>query len=140
VTFAFAADGSKLYAINQSPKLLNKPTGTVNSYLDGVYVSNTASPAGPWNKIADSPKLANSGSALKQSVGGKGYGPGIQAWYNQFLAVDPNNPQHIWVGLEEVYETTDGGSNWKTIGPYWNFYFPAGTSPDSHHLPGLNPP
>ena len=140
VTFAFAADGSKLYAINQSPKLLNKPTGTVNSYLDGVYVSNTGSPAGPWNKIADSPKLANSGSALKQSVGGKGYGPGIQAWYNQFLAVDPANPQHLWLGLEEVYETTDGGSSWKTIGPYWNFYFPcwnisdsANTCPDSTH-------
>jgi hypothetical protein len=124
VTFAFAADASKLYAVNQSPSLLNKPTGTVNSYLDGVYVSNNGSPAGPWSKIADSQKLGNSGSALKQSVGGKGYGPGVQAWYNQFLTVDPANPQHVWLGLEEVYETTDGGSNWKTVGPYWNFYFP----------------
>ncbi|MEU7872413.1 glycosyl hydrolase [Dactylosporangium sp. NPDC049140] len=123
VTFAFAGDGSKLYAINQSPRLLNKASGTVNSYLDGVYVSNSGSPAGPWSKIADSQKLANSGSALKQSVGGKGYGPGIQAWYNQFLQVDPANPMHVWLGLEEVYETTDGGSSWKTVGPYWNFYF-----------------
>lgn len=138
VTFGFAGDGSKLYAINQSPKLLNKGTGNTNSYLDGVYVSNSGSPAGPWNKIADSQKLANSGSALKMSVGGKGYGPGIQAWYNQFLGVDPANPQHLWVGLEEVYESTDGGSNWKTIGPYWNFYFScwaisdaANTCPDS---------
>jgi hypothetical protein len=40
-----AADGSKLYAINQSPGLLNKLTGTVNSYLDGVYVSNNGSPS-----------------------------------------------------------------------------------------------
>ena len=38
-------------------------------------------------------KLANSGSALKQSVGGKGYGPGIQAWYNQSLTVDPDEPE-----------------------------------------------
>jgi hypothetical protein len=131
VTFAFSGDGSKLYAINQSPKLLNKLAGTVNTYLDGVYVSNNGSPAGPWSKIADSQKLANSGSALKQAVGGKGYGPGIQAWYNQFLAVDPANPQHLWVGLEEVYESTDGGSNWKTIGPYWNFYFPCWNISDS---------
>ena len=35
-TFAFAKDGSKLYAINQSPTLLNKLTGTVNSLLDGI--------------------------------------------------------------------------------------------------------
>jgi hypothetical protein len=140
VTFAFSADGGKLYAINQSPKLLNKAAGNVNSYLDGIYVSNNGSPAGPWNKIADAQKLANSGSALKQSVGGKGYGPGIQAWYNQFMTVDPANPQHLWVGLEEVYETTDGGATWKTIGPYWNFYFScwsisdsSNTCPDSTH-------
>jgi hypothetical protein len=144
VTFAFSADGGKLYAINQSPKLLNKGAGNVGSYLDGVYVSNNGNPSGPWSKIADSQKLASSGSALKQSVIGKGYGPGIQAWYNQFLTVDPANPQHVWLGLEEVYETTNGGSTWKTIGPYWNFYFncwsvydskntcPNSTHPDQH--------
>jgi len=123
VTFAYSAHGEKLYAINQSPALLNKLTGTVNSYLDGIYVSNNGSIAGPWSKIADSQKLANSGSALKQSIGGKGYGPGIQAWYNQFLAVDPTNANHVYAGLEEVYETTNGGSSWNTVGPYWNFYF-----------------
>src|SRR4051812_16054740 len=128
VTFAYSAanakKGSKLYAINQSPTQLNKLTGIVNSYLDGIYVSNSGSITGPWSKIADSTKLANSGSALKQSVSGKGYGPGIQAWYNQFLAVDPNNADHVYAGLEEVYETTNSGSNWNTVGPYWNFPFP----------------
>ncbi len=123
-TFAMSADGKKLYVMNQSPQLLNKLTGTVNSYLDGIYVSNNGSPAGPWSKIAESQKLANSGSALKQSIGGKGYGPGIQAWYNQFLVVDPANADHLWAGLEEIYESTNGGSTWKTVGPYWNFYFP----------------
>ncbi len=123
VTFAFSKAGEKLYAINQSPALLQKATGNVNSYLDGIYVSNNGSIAGPWSKIADSQKLANSGSALKQSLGGKGYGPGIQAWYNQSLAVDPNDANHVYAGLEEVYETKNGGSNWNTVGPYWNFYF-----------------
>ena len=134
VTFAFAADGSKLYAINQSPTLLNKATGNVNSLLDGVYVSKNGSVAGPWSKIADSQKLANSGSALKQSVGGKGYGPGIQAWYNQSLTVDPTNPNHVFVGLEEVYESQNGGSNWNAIAPYWNFFFPCWT-PDILYPP-----
>ena len=124
VTFAWAKDASKLYAINQSPALLNKASGTVNSYLDGIYVSPNGSVTGPWNKIATSTKLASSGSALKQSVGGKGYGPGIQAWYNQFLQVDPRNPNHVYAGLEEVYETSNSGSSWTTPGPYWNFYFP----------------
>lgn len=123
VNFAFSKNGDKLYAINQSPKLLNKLTGTVNSLLDGIYVSNNGSPTGPWSKIAESTKLANSGSALKQAVGGKGYGPGIQAWYNQFIIVDPNDANHVYAGLEEVYETKDGGSSWATVGPYWNFSF-----------------
>jgi hypothetical protein len=122
-SFAYSKDGTKLYAVVQSMKLYNKVTGTVNSYLKGIYVSNSGNPAGPWTTIADQRKLANSGSALKQSIGGKGYGPGIQSWYNQFVAVDPTNPLHVYVGLEEVYETRDGGSTWKTVGPYWNFYF-----------------
>ena len=33
------------------------------------------------------------------------YRPGIQAWYNQFIDVDPADPNHVFVGLEEVYET-----------------------------------
>jgi sugar lactone lactonase YvrE len=137
--FAYSADGKKLYMINQSPALLNKATGTVNSYLDGIYVSNNGNPAGPWTKIADSQKLANSGSALKQSVGGKGYGPGIQAWYNQSITVDPKNDDHVIAGLEEVYETDNGGSNWNTIGPYWNFYFSC-WAPDSLYPPDASTP
>jgi photosystem II stability/assembly factor-like uncharacterized protein len=134
VSFAYAKDGSKLYAINESPTLLNKLSGTVNSYLDGIYVSNNGSITGPWSKIADSQKLANSGSALKQAIGGKGYGPGIQAWYNQFITVDPTDPNHVYAGLEEVYETHNGGSSWSTVGPYWNFYFSCWTQ-DSLYPP-----
>ena len=40
-----------------------------------------------------------------------GYHVGIQAWYNQALAVDPTNPQHVYVSLEEVFETDDGGAD-----------------------------
>jgi hypothetical protein len=30
----------------------------------------------------------------------------------------------VWAGLEEVFESADGGSSWTTPGPYWNFDFP----------------
>ena len=143
-SFAYSADGKKLYAVVESTRLYNqagwgvKSAGTV---LAGVY-SSSAGVAGPWSLIADSSKLANSGSALKISVGGAGYQPGVQAWYNQFIGVDPNNANHVYLGLEEVYETTNGGSSWKTVGPYWNFYFscwdiratnPAGGCPMTTH-------
>ena len=138
VSFAWASDGSKLYVMNQSPALLQKATGNVTSYLDGIYVSNNGSITGPWSQIADTRKLSNSGSALKQAVGGKGYGPGIQSWYNQFLIVDPTNANHVYAGLEEVYETTNGGSSWSTVGPYWNFYFSC-WSPNSLYPPNADP-
>ncbi|GGJ16266.1 glycosyl hydrolase [Streptomyces brasiliensis] len=116
VTFARSADGSRYYAIDQSPEQLNT---NPDSGLEGFYVSKSGSPTGPWTKIADYEGLAASGSALNS----EGYMPGVQAWYNQFLTVDPSDPNHVYAGLEEVYESKDGGATWSTVGPYWNFGF-----------------
>lgn len=134
VTFARSADGSKYYAINQDPTTISSP----NSTLGGIYVSSSGSPFGPWTLVADSAKLEASGSALTGST----YNPGVQAWYNQFLQVDPNDPNHLYAGLEEVYESHDGGATWQTVGPYWNFTFAcwsidpseqSGTCPQTTH-------
>lgn len=114
VTFAASADGSRYYAIDQSPALLNSGAP---SELQGIYESKSGSPFGPWTQIADSTMLGNSGSALGTSVGEQG-------WYNQFLQVDPADPSHVYAGLEEVFETKNEGANWNTVGPYWNFNFP----------------
>ncbi|SES27864.1 hypothetical protein SAMN05216199_2726 [Pedococcus cremeus] len=114
-TFAFSKTGDRLYAMVQQP---SKIAGS--SSLAGIFVSKTGSPNGPWNQIANQQQLHNSGSALDR----KGYGVGVQAWYNQFLQVDPANADHVWAGLEEVFETKDAGSHWSAVSPYWNFYFP----------------
>src|SRR2546422_2770745 len=121
-TFVFSATGDKAYAIVQSPYLLNVGTNG-KTLLQGVYASNNGDPIGPWTKIATSEKLQSSGSAQAINRIGKGYGPGVQAWYNQFLAVDPSDSDHLYLGLEEVYETLNGGSGWNAIGRYWNFGF-----------------
>jgi sugar lactone lactonase YvrE len=135
-TFAYSADGTKLYAIVQSPA---KEAAGSESVLQGIFVSsgNPASLTGPWTKIGDEAKLAASGSALAV---GSGYGVGVQAWYNQDLAVDPSNPNHVYAGLEEVFESTNGGSTWVTASPYWNYGLacgsscPNGTHPDQHAM------
>jgi hypothetical protein len=74
------------------------------------------------------------------------YRPGIQAWYNNFILTEPGHPDHVWVGLEEVYESTNGGSGWTTPGKYWNFGLrcwaisnadntcPETTHPDQHSI------
>ena len=138
VSLAYAADGSRLYAVVQDPVALSNPAA--KTILEGVYVSSTGSPQGPFTKIAESSKLMNSGSVMRVNTIGKGYQPGVQAWYNQFIVVDPANRDHVYLGLEEVYETTNGGTSWTTLGVYWNFglacftYDPfPGTCPPTTH-------
>ena len=137
-TFAYSADGTKLYAIVQSP---SRMAAGDESVLQGIFVSSgsPASVTGPWTKIGDEASLAASGSALAV---GSGYGVGVQAWYNQDLAVDPSNPDHVYAGLEEVFESTNAGGSWVTASPYWNYPFacdatntcPNTTHPDQHAM------
>lgn len=133
-TFAYSGDGSRLYAVVESPRLLLSGAAT---NLQGVFVSKNGDPAGPWTKIADSAKLGASGSALKDLPG---YNVGVQSWYNQALVVDPANPMRVYVSLEEVFQTTDGGATFTTASPYWNYGLACGatcpqtTHPDQHAL------
>jgi hypothetical protein len=113
---AYSADGKKLYAMVESPLAFNQVQATG---LAGVYLS-THDVNGPFNQIASPSVLMNSGSAQKPGSIGTGYKPGVQAWYNQFLVVDPASADHLYVGLEEVYESTDAGKSWVTAAPYWN--------------------
>lgn len=120
--FAYAADGSRLYVSMESPKLLNKAVGSgVSSALAGVYVSQSGDANGPFKQIATSSMLSASGSAMKITEIGSGYQPGSQAWYDQVIAVDPSDPNHVYLGLEEMFESRDAGATWKAIGRYWNF-------------------
>ncbi len=143
VTLAWSSDGARLYAVVQDPTLFNVPGA--KTALQAVYVSPNGDPHGPFNVIANSSELMNANSAMKVNTMGKGYQPGIQAWYNQFIVVDPADHDHVYLGLEEVYETRDGGVHWNTVGPYWNFTLPCfsytpfmgtcthtGTHPDQH--------
>ena len=130
-----SADGSKLYAINQSPDAAEQATGTVNSYLDGIYVSHSGSIAGPWSKIADSHEarqLRLGPQAVGRRQGLRPRDPGL------VQPVPPRRPDrtpnHVYAGLEEVYETRNGGSSWNTVGPYWNFYFSC-WAPDAVYPP-----
>ena len=134
----YASDG-RLYTVIESTFLINNPqVQQGSSVLDGIYVSPSGDPDGPWSRIANYRTLQHAGSALVF----QGFAPGVQAWYNQFIGVDPSNPDHVYVGLEEVFETRDGGATWRAIGPYWNFGLPcsangldacpATTHPDQH--------
>jgi hypothetical protein len=115
-SLAYSADGKKLYVLVESPLAFNHAQATG---LAGIYLS-TRDVDGPFNQIASPSSLMNTGSAQKPGSIGTFYKPGVQAWYNQFLVVDPADPNHLYAGLEEVYESTDAGKSWVTAAPYWN--------------------
>jgi photosystem II stability/assembly factor-like uncharacterized protein len=137
---AYSADGKKLYVLVEDAAAFNSQ-GAPHTLLEGIYLSKTGNASGPFVQIASPSVLMNSGSAMKPGEIGPGYQPGIQGWYNQWLLVDPANAGHVYVGLEEVYETTDGGGKWVTAAPYWNLTLPCfdanrddwGGCPDTTH-------
>jgi hypothetical protein len=133
--FAYSADGTHLYAVVES---ITKYLNNNNTCLSGVYDSPGGDVSGPWNKIGDSDKLGGTDSAL-HAVNGRGYSPGIQAWYNNFILVDPADSKHVFVGLEEVYETKNAGVSWATAAPYWNFDFPCWSFLDSQNTCPMAP-
>lgn len=91
--------------------------------FNGVYRSGDDGLT--WDLKATTESFAaapGSGLALAAAIL---YTPGIQSWYNMWVAVDPGNEDTVLVGLEEVYQTAanangPGLAKWKTIGRYWN--------------------
>ncbi|HEU5269878.1 MAG TPA: hypothetical protein VFU36_08130, partial [Jatrophihabitans sp.] len=69
-TFGYAANGSQLYVVLESPAQLNAGAA---SALAGVYVSRTGAVAGPYDQIANSSVFAQSGSAERKQRIGPGY-------------------------------------------------------------------
>ena len=119
----YGPDG-RLYAVVEAPDTVA---------LNGVYVSASGAAGGPWMLLADNAELA----AVPNTADGN---PGSQAWYDQYVLVDPADAKHVYLGLKEIYESSDGGSSWTSIGPYWNFPFPCwsadpqqNTCPDTTH-------
>jgi hypothetical protein len=43
-------------------------------------------------------------------TGGNGTADSAQNWYNQGLAVDPTDPNTVWVNMIDVWKSTDGGA------------------------------
>ncbi len=97
--------------------------------LNGVYVS--ADLGDTWEIMTTAEELQSptTGSSLALTNCATLYCPGVQAWYNQFIEVDPTRqsggvPTRLVFGLEEVWQNADTTqpqntkSTFRVIGPY----------------------
>lgn len=129
-SLSYSADGHELFAVVGD---------ATNSSEDGdVFRSATGDAAGPWTTVADEDVLKAAGAQNSEPTGA--------AWYNQYVAVDPADPDHVYAAFSEVFESWDAGKTWATIGPYWNYGLkcytqgliaggcPMTTHPDQHAI------
>ncbi|HEV7887291.1 MAG TPA: hypothetical protein VGO92_07005, partial [Acidimicrobiales bacterium] len=105
--------------------------------LNGVYRSQDD--GATWALKATSAELAATPfSALSYRLPLQ-YGPGIQSWYDQWIAVDPTDENRVLLGLEEIYQSLPGANapaglaGWTTVGRYNNLCLIAPCDPT---LPG----
>ena len=61
-----------------------------------------------------------------------------QGWYDNVIAVDPADPNIVWVGGVDLFRSDDGGVTWRIPG-YWFFYEleeppPYYIHPDHHRI------
>jgi hypothetical protein len=92
--------------------------------LNGIYRSGDD--GATWTLKATSAELAAAPTSALSYRLPLQYGPGIQAWYDQWIAVDPYDAERVLVGLEEIYQSLPGANApaglaaWRTIGRYNN--------------------
>ena len=97
--------------------------------LAGIYASMDNGTT--WTIKQTSAQLAGAPGSVIAPLAALGSGPGVQAWYDQYVEVDPLDQNRVIVGLEEVYSTVGnpyvtGSATFKTIGRYWNSCIPIG--------------
>lgn len=64
------------------------------------------------------------------------YGAG---WYNHTIAVDPVNPDTVWVGGMDIYRSDDGGRNFGLASWWWAFEGRPGFVHSDQHLLRFDP-
>ena len=107
-----------------SPSTLYASIGTGT---DPAALYKTTDGAGSWSALTV-PDYTGNAYAY-------GSGSGEQGWYDNVVAVDPTNADHVLAGGETVVESTDGGSNWSNVNG--QAFFGPGTNlihPDQHAL------
>lgn len=143
-------DHGYLYAIVEDAVLFNGGVPTIDAVdttqvtaapyptaLNGIYVSPDFGTS--WSRMADDNELQAPGteSALTGYSQAQLYGPGVQAWYDEWISPDPTSansagvPTRLAFGLEEIWESRLSGTapqdqtqaadpaSFHVVGPYF---------------------
>jgi len=84
----------------------------------------TSSPSQGWLYVTNDGGSSWSLVNLPSTPRGQGGFCGDQCDYDMFVAVDPTDPNTIYLGGLDLYRTTDGGNKWTDLGGYAGYIHP----------------
>jgi len=128
------SDQKTLYALSASVE-----PGTFKGGLLGVFRSDSNGDPTTWNATTTNTNsdlvshllLSNPVQAVYTDCFGKGQDQYLnQGWYDNTLAIDPKDPNIVWVGGTDLFRSNDGGRKWG-VASYW--WFGAGQDPEYAH-------
>ncbi len=103
-------------------------SGNFNNGLLGVYRSTTSGSTGSWTTQVTNTStttqnrllLSNPVEAVLVSCGFSTSNAFInQGWYDNTIAVDPLNPNTVWVAGTDIFRSDDGGQNFGNASLWW---------------------
>ena len=111
VLWAIVTDAGLLYGKQPADAdLVGDTTGeslnTTNTNLNGIYRSDDDGET--WEVKATPQSLS---AAVNEGLGiypALGYGVGVQGFYNLWIEADPRDPDQVYFGLEEVFQSVRG--------------------------------
>jgi alpha-tubulin suppressor-like RCC1 family protein len=112
-----------------APTTLYASVGTSCNGASPVALYKTSNGGFSWTPVSTAPDYTGNGYAY-------GSGTGEQGAYDNVLAIDPRNVNHVLAGGETVVESTDGGTTWTNVNgvPFRGHSNPNPLHPDQHAL------
>ncbi|MDQ3281471.1 MAG: hypothetical protein M3Q69_08665 [Acidobacteriota bacterium] len=123
-TLAIApSNPSIIYALSAT----NVP-GRYTQGLHAVWRSDANGDPGSWNARVDAATktdviaphlLTNLVTVDNEICKGAPEEPTTMGWYCNTIAVDPVDPERVWVGSVDLFRSDDGGRNWGVASYWW---------------------
>lgn len=125
-TLAIApSDPTIVYALSAS----NEPGASRHQAMLAVWRSDADGDAGSWNAQVRNTSttdplaplmLTNLYTVEKDVCLGIESHPTTMGWYCNVIAVDPVNPDRVWVGGVDLFRSDDGGRSWGLASYWWS--------------------
>lgn len=117
------SDQKTVYAVSASIA-----EGKFNNGLLGVFRSNSNGDPSTWDTMVDNTStnvvnqvlLSNPVQAVYTECFGQGTDQYLnQGWYDNTLAIDPKDPNIVWVGGTDLFRSNNGGRTWGAASYWW---------------------